>query len=92
MARSNEARKRLQIEASPQMMEDIAFISDELGIPSHNDVVREAVEMLSMLTACVMKGERVFLGADPSAVREVLLGKITSALLRRERDQESADS
>ncbi len=87
MARSNETRKRLQIDASQQMMEDIASICEDLGIANPNDAVREAVETLYMLTALTKKGERVFLGADPSAVREIFLGKLGSAMLRRERAQ-----
>ena len=87
MARSKETRKRLQIDASQQMMEDIAFICEELGIVNPNDAVREAVETLFLLTALTKRGERVFLGTDPSAVREIFLGKLGSAMLRRDRVQ-----
>lgn len=76
-------KKRIQFDATPELLEEIDFLSRELGISATADVIRESLELLALLTSHAKRGERIFLGSDATSVREILIGKIAHAAERR---------
>lgn len=86
-----EKRLRHTLQLTDGLKGDLEYLMRELDLPNVSDVLRECVETVMVLVSRASGDEdKVFVGSDPAACREVIIAKLEAVKARRRRAADTA--